>query len=60
MSKTLRVLNAVRNTEIGIPLSIQQYKVQGLQTLQVKQAPVVFQFLSFVLPSFDMKKDKIH
>ncbi|CAL1353294.1 unnamed protein product [Linum trigynum] len=26
MSKTLRVLNAVRNPEIGIPLSIQQYK----------------------------------
>ncbi|KAI9177733.1 hypothetical protein LWI28_018573 [Acer negundo] len=27
MSKTLRVLNAVRDPEIGIPLSIQQYKV---------------------------------
>lgn len=27
MCKTLRVLNAVRNHEIGIPLSIQQYKV---------------------------------
>ncbi|KAK9132536.1 hypothetical protein Scep_012064 [Stephania cephalantha] len=27
MCKTLRVLNAVRNYEIGIPLSIQQYKV---------------------------------
>ncbi|KAL9245057.1 hypothetical protein vseg_018753 [Gypsophila vaccaria] len=26
MCKTLRVLNAVRNPEIGIPLSIQQYK----------------------------------
>ncbi|KAK3023745.1 hypothetical protein RJ639_044454 [Escallonia herrerae] len=27
MSKTLRVLNAVRNQEIGVPLSIQQYKL---------------------------------
>nr|XP_023878112.1 protein VACUOLELESS1 isoform X1 [Quercus suber]XP_023878113.1 protein VACUOLELESS1 isoform X2 [Quercus suber] len=27
MCKTLRVLNAVRNPEIGIPLSIQQYKL---------------------------------
>lgn len=27
MCKTLRVLNAVRNHEIGIPLSIQQYKL---------------------------------
>ncbi|KAG5520418.1 hypothetical protein RHGRI_033113 [Rhododendron griersonianum] len=27
MSKTLRVLNAVRNHDIGIPLSIQQYKL---------------------------------
>lgn len=27
MSKTLRVLNAVRSQEIGIPLSIQQYKL---------------------------------
>nr|GLL22788.1 protein VACUOLELESS1 [Ipomoea trifida] len=27
ISKTLRVLNAVRNSEIGIPLSIQQYKL---------------------------------
>ncbi|CAK9168384.1 unnamed protein product [Ilex paraguariensis] len=27
MCKTLRVLNAVRNQEIGIPLSIQQYKL---------------------------------
>lgn len=27
MCKTLRVLNAVRNQEIGIPLSIHQYKV---------------------------------
>ncbi|KAJ9685966.1 hypothetical protein PVL29_015044 [Vitis rotundifolia] len=27
MCKTLRVLNAVRNSEIGIPLSIQQYKL---------------------------------
>nr|GEW21219.1 protein vacuoleless1 [Tanacetum cinerariifolium] len=27
MSKTLRVLNAVRSPEIGIPLSIQQYKL---------------------------------
>ncbi|RZC65179.1 hypothetical protein C5167_008873 [Papaver somniferum] len=27
MCKTLRVLNAVRNYEIGVPLSIQQYKL---------------------------------
>lgn len=27
MCRTLRVLNAVRDPEIGIPLSIQQYKV---------------------------------
>jgi len=27
MCKILRVLNAVRSPEIGVPLSIQQYKV---------------------------------
>lgn len=34
MCKTLRVLNAVRGPEIGIPLSIQQYKVISLSIIQ--------------------------
>jgi hypothetical protein len=35
MCKTLRVLNAVRDPEIGIPLSIEQYKVYDTSWLKL-------------------------
>lgn len=46
MCRTLRVLNAVRQFEIGIPLSIQQLKVFAGNFFQIKSA-----FFSLFMPS---------
>lgn len=46
MCRTLRVLNAVRQFEIGIPLSIQQFKVLAENLFHLKSA-----FFSLCMPS---------
>lgn len=49
MCKTLRVLNAVRNPEIGIPLSIQQYKVFKAYWIQSPISKLNLHAISFEL-----------